>query len=530
MKFKISIMIVGMIFLSSISQAQYLVNQGADIVFNSGTSLVIKGNFTNLQDGSIDNSGQIRINGNWYNNQTSGALLFGTTGDVVCNGSVPQVIGGSANTHFYNLDLQNDVNMGYSFFVYGKLFFNNTFFTLGNHVLQMVSGSLIVGANNNGYIVTNSAGILMQYVNSANITFPIGTASAYAPITLNNTGGTADYYSARAFGDVLANGTSGSTIADIADCVDMTWVIDENSVGGSDLDITTFWGAALEGGNFDRTHAAIGNYSGGSWDPDFESTAAGANPYSISRTNVSSLGAFAVGDLESPMALPLDLRIDLKAFLEGPFNGTDMDNTLNAAGLLPLNQPFNSAPINYSGSESVPAIPNANIIDWVLVELRDATSAANATPSTIVERKALFLRNDGKVVALDGSSVPSFSSTIINNLYVVVRHRNHVAIMSANALTPSGGIFSYNFSNAVGKVYGGANGHKQIAAGSWGMFSGNGYPDDFIIIQDKDFVWAPEAGETGYLNGDFDMDSHVDNVDKNDHWVENTGETSQVPN
>ena len=234
--------------------------------------------------------------------------------------------------------------------------------------------------------------------------------------------------------------------------------------------------------------------------------------------------------LESPMAIPLDLRINLRAFLEGAFNGASMDNDLNAAGLLPLSQPYNVAPINYFGAESVPAIPNANIIDWVIVELRDATSAANATGATVVERKALFIRNDGSIVDLDGVSIPNFSSTIVNDLYVVVRHRNHLAIMTASAVTQSGGIYSYNFTNAVGQAYGGAAGHKQIAAGTWGMFSANGYPDQFIILQDRDFVWAPQAGNAGYLNGDFNMNTQVDNVDKDDHWVENTGAISQVPN
>ena len=64
---------------------------------------------------------------------------------------------------------------------------------------------------------------------------------------------------------------------------------------------------------------------------------------------------------------------DLTILLEGPFNGIDMNTTFNDNGILPLNQPYNTAPWYYPGTESVASIPNPDIVDWVLVELRDAT-------------------------------------------------------------------------------------------------------------------------------------------------------------
>lgn len=517
-------------FMSYIS-AQTLINKGANITISSGSSLVIKGDFENQLDGAVNNSGNMMVSGDWINNQTSGSLLNGTTGTVVMNGSGAQSFSGPAATFFNNLTLQNNVSLAgpADISVASNLSLAGAFLYLNNANVVMQNGSAIVGAGPASYLITGGTGKLKQYVSASNVSFPIGTISAFVPAVLNNTG-TADFFGARVFADVRANGLSGATIPEINDCVNMTWDISEQTAGGSNLAVTANWGAAIEGPNFDRAHAGIGHYTGGSWDPQGEQVASGANPYSITRSGINTLSAFAVGDLESPMAIPLDLRIDLTAFLEGPFNGVSMDNDLNATGLLPLNQPYNVAPINYFGSESVAAIPNANIIDWVLVELRDATSAANATGATVVEQKALFLRNDGAIVDLDGTSIPNFSSTITNNLYVVVRHRNHVAIMTANAVTQSGGIYSYNFTTSVGQAYGGSAGHKQIAAGVWGMFSANGYPDQFIILHDRDFVWDPQAGSSGYLNGDFDMDTQVDNVDKDDHWVENTGAISQVPN
>jgi len=283
--------------------------------------------------------------------------------------------------------------------------------------------------------------------------------------------------------------------------------------------------------SFDRTRCGIGHYTGGEWDRQIEQVASGSNPYSITRSGITNLSAFAVGDIMSPMAITLDMRIDLAAFLEGPFNGANMNNDLNSAGLLPLAQPYNEYPFNYFGSENVGAIPNPNIIDWILVELRDAPSAASATPATVVDRQAVFVRADGSLVALDGTSDPVFTGVTANdNLYVVLWHRNHLGIMSANPVTYDAGKYTYDFTSGIGQVHGGANGHKQIGGGTWGMFSANGDGDHFIVIADRDNVWDPEAGNTGYLDGDFNMNTQADNVDKDDHWIENTGEISQVPN
>ncbi|MCD4697857.1 MAG: VCBS repeat-containing protein, partial [Bacteroidales bacterium] len=68
------------------------------------------------------------------------------------------------------------------------------------------------------------------------------------------------------------------------------------------------------------------------------------------------------------------ISVNLNAFLEGPFNQTDMNTGLNPDHI-PLSQPYNIAPWDYTGTESFVSIPNANVVDWVLVELRDTTEA-----------------------------------------------------------------------------------------------------------------------------------------------------------
>jgi len=224
------------------------------------------------------------------------------------------------------------------------------------------------------------------------------------------------------------------------------------------------------------------------------------------------------------------LYLNLKVYLEGPFSTSDMTTYLNTFNFLPLSQPYNAAPWSYSGTESVAAIPNANIVDWVLVELREtAGGASTATSSTMIGRQAAFLLKNGQVVGTDGSSLLSFSLTITNNLYVVIWHRNHLAIMSSVPLVLSGGSYTFDFSTGAATVYGGQNGHKSIATGIWGMIAGDGNSNGTVGTTDKVDVWAAQAGYSGYLMGDFDLNGNVDNVDKVEKWSPNSGRGSQVP-
>ncbi len=223
-----------------------------------------------------------------------------------------------------------------------------------------------------------------------------------------------------------------------------------------------------------------------------------------------------------------NVNVDLTAFLEGPYNGTIM--TQGLIGLVPLNQPYNTAPWNYSGTESVGSLP-ALAVDWVLLELRDATSAAAATSSTRIGRKAAFIRNDGRIIGLTGNPVLDFGAlTVTNSLFVVIHHRNHISVISATGLSQTGGIYTYNFTTGSGQAYGGTFAHKQIATNVWGMFGGNGDGNGQVDSNDEDPLWEAEAGAQGYLKSDYNFDTQSDNKDKDNIWAPNLGKGNQVPN
>ncbi len=217
--------------------------------------------------------------------------------------------------------------------------------------------------------------------------------------------------------------------------------------------------------------------------------------------------------------------LDVKVFLEGPFNNGLMNFTLMPD--IPLSQPFNMPPWNYNGTESVTSLPGKTV-DWVLVELRDAPSAAQATAGTVIARQAAFLKNNGYLLDLDGSVALQFNEVISDGLYLVIWQRNHLPVISAYELINTGGVYAYDFTNDAGQAHGDVDAMKEIAPGVYGMVSGDANLNGAINAIDKGF-WEINAGKRGYLRFDFNLDGEVDNADKNDILLNNYGWSSQVP-
>ncbi len=117
------------------------------------------------------------------------------------------------------------------------------------------------------------------------------------------------------------------------------------------------------------------------------------------------------------------VEIQASALLQGPLSGGLMDTDLYAAGMVPLID-------SYGLGESVTSMPS-NIVDWVKLELRDP-----ANPAIIMGTRACLLRNDGAIIdPKDGSTSVKFLGITTTSGYVAVRHRNHLGIMTNNAVT-----------------------------------------------------------------------------------------------
>ena len=220
--------------------------------------------------------------------------------------------------------------------------------------------------------------------------------------------------------------------------------------------------------------------------------------------------------------------INGKTYLEGPYKTATSNMTLdlNSQGLIPLNQPYSSLPWNYSGTESVPSIP-AGITDWVLVQLRTLPAASSA-----VATRAGFLTQDGAITELDGMSLLAFPGIMPGYYYLVVYHRNHMAVMSSTTVQVNPFSSLYDFSAGPSGNYGGANGLKLIdpPINRWGMIASDASNDQNIYINDYSDYWVPDFGlNPGYSRGDFNMDGKVYIDDYTDKWVPNFGMTNVLP-
>ncbi|MCB0805307.1 MAG: hypothetical protein KDC05_05870 [Bacteroidales bacterium] len=239
--------------------------------------------------------------------------------------------------------------------------------------------------------------------------------------------------------------------------------------------------------------------------------------------------------VHNPLTIPVTLTVgstptlEIKVNLEGPFNGIDMNTTLSDKDLIPSNQPYGGSPWYYEGTETAAGLNGSGSVDWVLVEMRDAPGGPEtATSSTILSTKAAILLDDGSIVGTDLSSALLVDMPVSGNLFIVIRHRNHVPVMSANALILSANTYTYDFTSGADAVYGGISGHKEISPGVWGMMAGDGQCNGQVDMNDKVIYWNNQVGEQGYLPSDLNLDGETNNIDKIEYWVPNYGAGSMV--
>jgi hypothetical protein len=229
-----------------------------------------------------------------------------------------------------------------------------------------------------------------------------------------------------------------------------------------------------------------------------------ANPAIITMTGpITETANFDVG-----------LTASIKVFLEGPFSGTTMSKTLNTGGFLASEFPGTPIP--------------SQAVDVINIEIRDAASAAS---STIREFAAAWLLGDGSIRNFSDTTMSyvEFNPAPAGLYYIVVVHRNHLAVMSSSSqfLDASTSPAVYNFTTSLSQAFG-ADPMKAVGS-FFAMFGGDGNGDGGVDAIDKNTVWRPANGTSGYLGGDFNLDGGVDATDKNSIWRLKNGTGTQVP-
>ncbi|MCK4500094.1 hypothetical protein KAU11_06315, partial [Candidatus Babeliales bacterium] len=207
----------------------------------------------------------------------------------------------------------------------------------------------------------------------------------------------------------------------------------------------------------------------------------------------------------------------VKICLEGPYQADGgMTTQLNTAGYIPLLSPCTEAP------RTVLSIPT-DVTDWVLVELRSSPGG------TALAKQSFLLKSDGNIVDIDGTTTTNlaFGGITDGNYYIVVKHLNHLTIMSstAQALNSSSAIL-YDFTSGSDKYYG-TGGVCTIEANVWGMYGGDCNKDGNITVADNNIIMNNRNDE-GYENSDINLDGNVTIADNN-KCMNNRNKGTQVP-
>ena len=224
---------------------------------------------------------------------------------------------------------------------------------------------------------------------------------------------------------------------------------------------------------------------------------------------------------------PTSATVAATVFLEGAYNGTNLNTTITSS--IPLSQPYS---FNGHSGGSASGIPSG-AVDWVLVELREAASAATANNGAKVGSAAGFLMSDGRIKATNGTDDLSvfLSGNSGAEFFVVIYHRNHLPIMSANAISESGSAYTIDFTTSSSNTYQGTSALSSLAGSKFGMVAGDQNSDGQVNSTDLTNWRVQNGGAFNYTgsSADFNLDGQVNAVDRNDYQQPNSGKSRQVP-
>lgn len=159
-----------------------------------------------------------------------------------------------------------------------------------------------------------------------------------------------------------------------------------------------------------------------------------------------------------------------RAFLQGAILSSStmlMNDDLRVANYISTTSPYpdlatcNSSVFTVTGNDA--------IVDWILVELRDAV-----TNTTVVSSQSALIQRDGDIVTVDGVSSLTFSVPN-DNYYVVVKHRNHLGIMTLNTVALGQSLTSVDFTDANSPITFGTDAQTTFGmpSGLLGMWAGD---------------------------------------------------------
>lgn len=195
----------------------------------------------------------------------------------------------------------------------------------------------------------------------------------------------------------------------------------------------------------------------------------------------------------------------------------------------PAGQPYSIAPWNYQGTEGQ-TFSNSDYdptsVDWVLLSLRTGVDA-----TTEIHQAAGILKQDGTIAFLQGSA---YQGTVPGPYYVMIEHRNHIGVLSAQTLTAQNSVLTYDFTTQNSWLpANGGFGQQILAAGLWGLYAADGDQVSDLVSYDINgadrIFWSIDNGIfMAYRASDYDLNGEITGADRI-LWNGNTGINSGVP-
>jgi len=180
----------------------------------------------------------------------------------------------------------------------------------------------------------------------------------------------------------------------------------------------------------------LGAFTGTATPPNVEATNAQGALTFVFKSKTAVVAGWSAGLHCVSNAVTSELSAS--AFLLGAYDESteQMKDKLRSTGVLPSTDPYAAmsdfTQVNDATSYAMDAgvmdvTGTTAIVDWIWVELR-----SKSDNTVVITSRPALLRADGQIVDMDGTSDITLNA-VPDDYFVVIRHRNHLGIMSATA-------------------------------------------------------------------------------------------------
>jgi len=199
-----------------------------------------------------------------------------------------------------------------------------------------------------------------------------------------------------------------------------------------------------------------------------------------------------------------------------------MSTVLSTDSLISTTDPYAKAQTAFDTAFDLTG--DASIVDWVRVELRDATD-----PKILIAAKAALLQKNGNIIDASGTNKVFFSDIARGDYYVAIQHYNHLGVMTATPLTFDDST-SFDFSDPNSVTFSNGAMAQRNVDGIMCLWAGDMNSDGTVNAVDKNEYWKAEK-DTEFIYGtskaDLNLDGLVDETDRTNYWRANNSKQQQ---